>query len=59
MVGYGSVLCPREAARRISKVTPEEVRAVAAYLMRNERLAVAAVGPTVDPDEMRKAARFV
>jgi len=59
MVGYGSVLSPREAARRISEVTAEEVRAAAAFLMRDDRLAVAVVGPSVDAEEMRKAACFV
>ena len=59
MIGYSSVLCPREAAQRIAKVTAEEVRAVAASLMKNDRLAVAVVGPSVDAEEMKKAARFV
>jgi len=58
MIGYGAVLDPHEAARRISKVTPAEVREAAAFLIGRNRLAVAAVGPSVDEAAIAQAARF-
>lgn len=52
MIGYGSVLDPREAERRVLRVTPEAVRRVAAHVLRPGNLAVAAVGPAVDAAEI-------
>jgi predicted Zn-dependent peptidase len=57
MIGYGTVLEPREAERRILRVTPEAVRRIAAYVLRPGNLAVAAVGPTVDAAEIAEAVR--
>ncbi len=48
MLGYGAVLCPAEAERRILAITRADVQAVAQKCQQRGRLGIAVVGPEDD-----------
>ena len=55
MIGYGSILTPKEAEERIACVTPASIRAIARRVIRPDNLVVAAVGPVITVAGIEKA----
>jgi len=54
---YGSIESPGQVERRVRAITPEEIRAVAADLFRNERFSLAVISPRAQ-DEARLRRRL-
>ncbi len=54
LLGYGKVIDPEEAERRLLAVTPEEVQALAALCLEPGRLAVAVAGEVPETAKIRQ-----
>jgi len=57
LVSYGRITSPAETKRRLSEVTPSEVRAVAREMFREDRLNLALVSRDVNGDEQLRNCR--
>ncbi|MGA2863568.1 MAG: pitrilysin family protein [Verrucomicrobiota bacterium] len=58
LLGYGRIYQPAALKRRLSEVTPGEIRAVASDFFRPEGLNLALVSPLKDQDRVRKWLRL-
>ena len=48
-----SIMSPEELTKHFEAVTSEEIQAVANDIFKNDRLNLAVVGPTVDPEPLK------
>jgi predicted Zn-dependent peptidase len=53
ILGYGHILDPAEAERRLLAVTPEDVQHTACYCLNRVQLGLAIVGPLKDKEKVR------
>ena len=53
LLSFGQVIDPHEVEERLLAVTPEEIRAVAAFCLQPKRLGVAVAGPAPDAEKIQ------